>query len=65
MKKKVKDLTISEIIEISNKYREDCTRCPLYPYPEIHCTSFCELSRNAQIRIEQELEQEVEVLEDA
>ena len=63
MKKKVKDLTISEIIEISNEYREDCTRCPLYPYFEIHCMTFCELPRNKQITIEQELEREIEVKE--
>ena len=64
MKKKIKDLTLEEIIKFSKKYKNKCTECPLYSIKEISCMTFCELSRNKQSLIEKELDQEIEVEDD-
>ena len=64
MKKKIKDLTLEEIIKFSKKYKNKCTECPLYSIKEIPCMTFCELARNKQRLIEKELDQEIEVKED-
>lgn len=62
VKKKIKDLTIEEFIEIANEYCGNCTRCPLYQAPSIRCNQFfCDLNRESQILIEQEIEEEIEV----
>ena len=62
MKKKIKDLTIGEFIEIAKKYCCNCTRCPLYQAPSIRCNRFfCDLNRENQVLIEQEIEEEIEV----
>lgn len=58
---KIKELTLEKIIELSKKYSQNCTRCPLYSIPEIECYNFCELSREKQVVIECSLEQEIEV----
>lgn len=61
MKKKIKDLTIRNIIDTDQKYKGKCTECPLYSISEIHCMTFCEMPREEQILIEKALEQELEV----
>ena len=65
MKKKIKDLTIGEIISTARKYCCNCTRCPLYQVPSIRCDRFyCDLNRESQVLIEQEIEEGIEVEED-
>ena len=56
MKKKVKDLTIEEIINFSQKYRNRCTKCPLYSISEIRCMDFCDKQSLIEIALNQEIE---------
>ena len=64
MKKKIKDLTFGEFIELANKYSKDCTRCPLYSVPEVDCQNFCDLSSKEKMFVKIALEQEIEVEDD-
>ena len=64
MKKKIKDLTLEEIIKISQKYTNKCKECPLCSINEIPCMTFCGLARYKQRLIEKKLDQEIEVEED-
>ena len=61
MKKKVKDLTIEEIINFSQKYENRCTECPLYSISEIPCMAFCDYLKIKQRLTEIPLNQEIEV----
>ena len=63
-KKKIKagELTLNQIVEIAEKNKESCTRCPLYPVPYISCFEVCERSLESLKEIKQELnEMEIEV----
>lgn len=60
MKKKLKDLTINEIIEIAKEHNCICGKCPLYEMFVIKCNDFCDLTLYEQLKVEQELEKEIE-----
>lgn len=61
MKKKIKDFTISEIIEIAKKYKGSCADCPLITILKLPCNDFCDKDKRTQENIEVELEEEIEV----
>lgn len=43
-KKKIKagDLTLNKIVNIAEKYKGKCSKCPLYNVPFVPCFKFCE-----------------------
>lgn len=67
-KKKIKagELTLNQIVEIAEKHKGSCSKCPLYDVPFIPCFKFCE-EYNAPFIIgctKEELKKEIEVEED-
>lgn len=62
---KVKDFTISEILEIASFYNKRCEHCPLYEVEEykcIHCEEFCESSEEDKIKIKENFNQEIDLI---
>ena len=66
MKKKIKDLTVNEILECAKKFGVgDCTRCPLYSAKYLPCEQICNNTCKALEHIGQSFEEEIELnLED-
>lgn len=65
-KKKIKvgELTLNKIVEIAEKGKESCTRCPLYPVPHINCYHFCEENEEYIKELKERFKEEIEVEED-
>ena len=61
MKKKIKNLTLEEFIELAKKHEKDCSRCPLCSILEIKCQNFCDLSSKEKMFVKIALDQEIEV----
>ena len=60
--KKIKDLTINEIIQIAKKYKGKCNKeCPLYNVKYIQCYNYCESCDSKQKDIEEDFEQGVDL----
>lgn len=61
MKKKIRDLTIGQIVEIAKNNK--CKGCPLYnsSYP---CYDYCDLSNDKKRIYELSLEEEIEVADE-
>lgn len=64
-KKKIKDLTLGEIIEITEKHKESCTRCPLYEVKHLPCYRLCQNDMGYLEKMKESFnDQEIEVEED-
>lgn len=63
MKKKIKDLTIGQIVEIAKNNKCNCNGCPLckLSYP---CYDYCNLSNFDKRIYELSLEEEIEVADE-
>ena len=57
--KKVKDLTINEILMYAKRYKGSCTDCPLFAVSEIPCHIYCELSELEQAQIDHAVDREL------
>lgn len=66
--KKIKDLTLNELLEIAKKYNGRCINeysfemCPLYQFDNIPCHYYCDLPNSKKLIIMEELEKEIEVI---
>ena len=70
MKKKIKDLTIGEFISIARKIKDSqescgyaCSECPLDKVEYIECWEYCSNREYRRERIDNILNQEIEVEE--
>jgi hypothetical protein len=70
MKKKIKDLTIGEFISIARKSKDlqkcsgdACSECPLANVDDLECWNFCSKRQCLRERIDNILNQEIEVEE--
>lgn len=67
-KKKIKvgELTLNQIVEIAEKHKGSCSKCPLYDVPFIPCYKFCERYSNTYTKYMKKAfkEEEIEVEED-
>lgn len=71
MKKKIKDLTIGEFISIARKTKDSldgdfdaCNKCPLTKVEELECWTYCFQGEIRRRKIDNILNQEIEVEED-
>ena len=71
MKKKIKDLTIGEFVSIARKIidlqesRADCcSKCQLANVDDLECWNYCSKNQYRRERIDNILNQEIEVEED-
>lgn len=71
MKKKIKDLTIEEFISIARKSKDlqdiwgdSCPKCPLANVDDLECWNYCSKNEYQRRRIDNILNQEIEVEED-
>jgi hypothetical protein len=56
---KVKDLTLGQIIEIADKYKGNCSKCPL-GNASFHCHNHCMISKEKERKIKESLEEEID-----
>ena len=56
MKKKIKDLTIGELIHLARVQTMDCKNCPLLEFKEFECWRFCCMKHINKEFLEQEIE---------
>lgn len=71
MKKKIKDLTIEEFISLARKTKDSldgdfcsCNKCPLNEVEELECWKYCFQGEIRRRKIDNILNQEIEVEED-
>lgn len=64
-KKKIKvgELTLNQIIKLAEKYKGNCTKCPLYEIHFVNCTNLCEnfTPKPMIMRVKKEYEKVIEV----
>lgn len=57
---KLKELTLGQIIEIADKYKGNCSKCPLCKIVMIPCFEYCDTNKHRQNKIKESLEQEID-----
>ena len=61
MKKKIKDLTLGEIIEIAKKYDGNCRKCPFIEIDILTCCTYCDSDEEIKNKIIDEILKEVDL----
>lgn len=56
--KKIKDLTIEELVNLCDKYPKGCNNCPIYKVKEVECYLIIGFAEEMKEKINEEIEVE-------